>query len=512
MSGLRATVLASRYLGSKGDGAAGAEELADFLGEPSAAMAIRRWYGDRALDRILRHDGSEEGRAEAMARLEETVDRDIAALDRLISAQLDQVLHHDRFRRLEGSWRGLCWLTERVPFGARIKLRLLTARWAELCRDFDRAIEFDQSNLFRKVYEEEFGTPGGEPFGMLCADYEVRHAPGPGSPTDDVSALDGLAGVAAAAFAPTVIAASPALLGLDGWGDIGPASDLADPLRQPDRQRWRRLQERDDTRFLSVLLPRVLARAPWPEDGTRPDGFRYREHAPSAAERVWNTPVYAMAAVAIRAFARSGWPAEIRGAVIAAEAEGGVVEALAEERFSADPPGPVARPPVEVALTDEQERLAVEAGLLPLVGLEGLPEACFAAAPSIHRPPRMTTEAADANQRLSAQFNAILCVSRFAHCVKLMGRDMVGAFRNAEDIQNRLQRWLAGFTNASGAAGTGELGARFPLRGARVEVREKPGKPGVFGCVIQLQPHYQLDEVGAAFRLVTDLQAARAAA
>ncbi|MBW8270239.1 type VI secretion system contractile sheath large subunit [Caldovatus aquaticus] len=509
--GLRATVLSGRFLGREGEGAAGAKELADFLGEPSAAMALRRWYGDAALGRILAHDGTAAGRAAALARLEETVDRDIAALDRLISAQLDAVLHHDRLRRLEGSWRGLHWLAERVPFGARVKLRLLPARWSEICRDLDRAVEFDQSILFRKIYEEEFGTPGGEPYGMLCADYEVRHAPAPGYPTDDVAALDALAGIAAAAFAPLAIAAAPPLLGLDHWAEAGPAADLADALRMPDRQRWRRLQEREDTRFLAVLLPRFLARAPWPCDGARPDGFCYREYAPAVAARVWTSPVYALAAVAVRAFARHGWPAEIRGAAIAEEAEGGVVDGIAEERFPSDPPGRTARPPVELALTDEQERLAIEAGLLPFIGLEGLPEGTFAAAPSLHRPPRMAGEAADANQRLSAQFNAMLCVSRFAHCIKLMGRDMVGAFRTAEEIQNRLQRWLAGFTNSSGSA-AGELGARYPLRAARVEVREKPGRPGVFACIIQLQPHYQLDEVGAAFRLVTDLQAARAAA
>jgi type VI secretion system protein ImpD/type VI secretion system protein ImpC len=346
---------------------------------------------------------------------------------------------------------------------------------------------------------------------MLCCDYEVRHAPGPGFPSDDVAALDGLAGVAAAAFAPTAIAAAPALLGLDSWADAGPAADLSDTIRQPDRQRWRRLQERDDTRFLAVVMPRVLGRAPWALDGARPDGFCFREYTPSSTTRIWTSPVYALASVAVRAFARNGWPAEIRGAVISPTAEGGVVDELPEERFSSDPPGPIGRPPLELSLTDEQERLAIETGLFPFIGLEGLPEATFAAAPSLHRPPRMTGEAANANQRLSAQFNAMLCVSRFAHCIKLMGRDMVGSFRTAEDIQNKLQRWLTGFTNASSSA-SGELGARYPLRAARVEVKEKAGKPGSFGCTIQLQPHYQLDEVGAAFRLVTDLQAARAAA
>lgn len=508
---LRALVLSGHFLGH-GAGAGGAEGVAAFITDTSAPACLESWFGARLAD-ILRHDGSAAGRAHAIARLEEAVDRDIAALDRLIGVQLDRILHHERLRRLEGGWRALSWLVDRVPFGARIKIRVLTARWAELCRDFERALEFDQSALFKQVYEGEFGTPGGEPFGMLLADYEVRHAPGPGSPTDDVAGLDGLAGVAAAAFAPAAIAAHPALLGFDTWAGLNAAADLTDVLKSADRGRWRSLQGREDSRFLAVLLPRALARAPWADDATRADGFRYREYAPDSDSRVWMNAGYALAAAAIRAFARSSWPADVRGAAVNREASGGVIESLPAERLAGDPRDVALRPPVEVALTDEQERQAVEAGFIPFIGLELLPEASFAATPSIHRPPRMTGEtavAANANQRLSAQFNAMLCVSRFAHCVKLMGRDMVGSFKTADDIQRRLQKWLQGFTNISGSAG--DQGARYPLRDARVEVAEKPGQPGVYGCTILLQPHYQLDEVGAAFRLVTDLQAARQAA
>jgi type VI secretion system protein ImpD/type VI secretion system protein ImpC len=508
---LRAVVLSGRFLG-RGADAAGAERLAAFITGSSAAVALVEWFG-AGLGRIVAHDGTPAGRKEAMARLEEAVDRDIAALDRLIGAQLDAVLHHERLRRLEGSWRALHWLIERIPFGARIKARVFTARWAELCRDFERAIEFDQSALFKQVYEGEFGTPGGEPFGMLVADYEVRHAPGPGSPTDDVAGLDGLAGVAAAAFAPAVIAAHPALFGFDTWGAVNASSDLTDVLRSADRTRWRSLQGREDSRFLAVVLPRTLGRVPWPDDATRADGFRYREYAPGPEDRVWMSPAYALAAAAVRAFARAAWPADVRGATISHEASGGVIENLPAERLPGDPRAGTLRPPTEVMLTDDQERQAVEAGFVPFIGLEMLPEGSFAATPSIHRPPRMTGEtamAANANQRLSAQFNAMLCVSRFAHCVKLMGRDMVGSFRTADEIQRRLHKWLLGFTNIS--SGGGAAGAKYPLRDARVDVVEKPGQPGVFGCIIQLQPHYQLDEVGAAFRLVTDLQAARQAA
>ena len=515
----REGVLAGAFFGRSGAGVA--EALAGFLAEPSPRQALLRWFGRETLSRALNgvpvpdlDDGLAPCRV-ALARLEEAIDRDIAAIDAAITAQLEAVQRDDRLRRLEGSWRGLWWVTGRIPPGgaARIRLRMLVLRWPELCRDFERAVEFDQSQLFRKVYEEEFGTAGGEPYGLLCGDWMLRPVPGPGSPTDDVAGLDGLAAVAAAAFSPTVVGAHPALLGLDDFAELGAAVDPVEPLRGPARRRWRNLQDREDTRFLGVLLPRALARGAWPDDGTRPDRFRFRPDPGQAGARAWMSPVYPFAAIVMRAFASWGWPADIRGAPIGEAAFGGVVDRLPHERLPSDPPGaPPPRPPVEVALTDDQERLLVEAGLLPMIGLDaGLPEAVFAAAPSLHRPPRMggpaeQSVAAAGNQRLSAQFNAMLCVSRFAHCVKIMGRQMVGSFQTADDIEGRLQEWLLQFASASGNA-TGEAGARQPLRNARVEVVELPGKPGVFGCTIHLQPHYQLDEVGAAFRLVTELDA-----
>ncbi|HEY4254654.1 MAG TPA: type VI secretion system contractile sheath large subunit [Roseomonas sp.] len=502
---LRARVLSGNFYGPKDGGTAG--DIAHFIFGAAPVEALELWFGSR-LPRLLAHDGTRRGKQLAMQRLEAAVDRDIAAIDRLIAVQLDAVLHHDRVRRLEGSWRALTWLMDQVPFGARVKIKLISARWQEICRDFDRASEFDQSALFRTIYEGEFGTPGGEPFSMLLADYEVRHAPGPGSPTDDVAGLDGLAAVAAASFSPTVIAAHPALVGFDNWAEVGAASDIAEPLRGQDRLRWRSLQARDDTRFLCVVLPRMMARAPWADDGTRADRFRYREYTPDSQTRIWCSPGFALAAAAVRSYAATQWPADIRGASIGEEPQGGVIATLPVERAYADPYGAAMRPPLELSLTDDQERQAVEGGLIPFIGLEGLGEASFGAMPSIHVPPRMTSDIANANQRLSAQFNALLCVSRFAHCVKLMGRDMVGSFQDADTIQRRLQAWLQKFADLSAST---ERGAKYPLREAMVDVAEKPGKPGVFGCVIHLQPHYQLDEVGASFRLVTDLQAARAA-
>lgn len=494
-------MLAGRFLGR--DPAAGA--LAALLAETDPAILLRDWFGPDRLAAIARDPAPTEAMRGAL-------DRDIAALDALLSTQLDAVLHAARLRRLEGSWRGLAWLVERLPpNNSRARVKLLSARWSELCRDLERAAEFDQSQIFRKIYEEEFGIAGGEPFGLIAADYEVRHLPAPGHPTDDVGALAAFAAVAAAAFAPMVFAASPALVGLDSFAEAAPAFDLAEVLNGPDHARWRNAAAQEDLRFIGVVLPRVLGRAPWPDDGSRVDRFRYRGHAAGAEQRVWTTPVYGLAAAALRAFDRYGWPGEVRGAEPQWEAVGGVLDGLAYERFPSDPPGPPPRAPLELALTDEQERQISDGRLVPLSALEGLSEASFGALPALHRPPRMNTAVAEANQRLSTQINTLLCVSRFAHCIKLMGRDMVGSSREAEDVEHELQKWLDRFVSGLGSGGA-EVTAKYPLLDARVEVRERRGKPGVYGCTVHLRPHHQLDEVGAAFKLVTEFAPRRGAA
>ncbi len=501
---LREAVLAGRFFGRFDAGAT--EALAALIAQPDAGAVLQAWFGDTRLAAMARDQ-------EPAEALRGALDRDVATIDRLISAQLDAVLQAARLRRLEGSWRGLAWLVDRLPgSGGRIRVKVLTARWSEICRDLERAVEFDQSQMFRKVYEEEFGTAGGEPFGLIAADYEIRHLPAANHPTDDVGALTALAGVAAASFTPFVFAASPELVGLDSFADAPPSFDIASVLQGPEHARWRNAATQDDMRFLCVTLPRVLARAPWADDGARADRFRYRGHAGGAAQRVWTTPVYGLAAVAIRAFDRFGWPGEVRGAEPQEEASGGVVDGLPWERFPSDPPnGPPPRPPLDLALTDEQERQLSDGRLVPLSALESQAEASFGALPSLHRPPRMNTAIAEANQRLSTQVNTLLCVSRFAHCIKLMGRDMVGSGREAEEVQLHLQNWLNRFISGLGSGGA-EVTAKYPLLDAKIEVRERRGKPGVYGCTVHLQPHHQLDEVGAAFRLVTEFAPRRAAA
>ena len=480
----RDAVLEGAFFGERHPAAI--EGLAEFIARPS----LESWFGTRPAD------------------LRAAIDRDISAIDVLITEQLDAILHHPRLRRLEGTWRGVAWLVDGLDPSARVKVRLLNAAWAEIVRDLERAAEFDQSHLFRRVYEDEFGTPGGEPYGLLIVDHEIRHRPGPGTPTDDVGALKLLAGVAAAAFSPMILAASPALLEVDGFADLAGVADPGSPFRNAEFARWRGLFGMEDVRFLGVVLPRVLARTPRGDDPARAEPFRYREHAPGAEDRVWMSAAYGFAHTVTRAFSQYAWPADVRG-VETDQRAGGLVDDLPTEQVSTDPPLVWPRSPLEVVLTDRQERSLLEAGLMPLSALPYGTDAVFGAVRSLQTPKSYmgaNAAAAGANARLSTQINTMLCVSRFAHYIKVMGRDMVGALLTADTVERRLQSWLTTYVNSNTGGGP-EMRSRYPLVAGEVTVRERPGKPGVYSCVAHLQPQFQLDDVSATFRLATDIAA-----
>jgi type VI secretion system ImpC/EvpB family protein len=432
------------------------------------------------------------------------LDRDIDAIDTMLSAQLDAILHHERLRRLEGSWRGLAWLVGGMDQGARLKAKLLNVSWPEICRDLERAIEFDQSHLFRKVYEDEFGTPGGEPYGLIIIDHDIRHRPTTTARTDDINALSALAGVAAAAFCPIILGASPALLEVDDFADLATVTDIASPLKNADHARWRTMTSRSDTRFIGLVLPRLLARPPWEDDGTRATGFRYAEYAPEGKDRVWMSAAFAFGQVVARAFASSTWPGDTRGADLD-RLGGGIVDEMPVESFRTDPDGVWIRKSVEIIWNDRQERELLDAGLIPLAAIPHVDELVFGAARSplvIQRYTGTNADAANANARLSNQINTIMCASRFAHYIKMMGRRMVGSFKTAKEIEDVLDTWLKTYVRSNAPY---ETRARYPLIAGKVTVQELPGKPGSFGCVVSLQPHYQIDDVAASFQLVTDL-------
>jgi type VI secretion system protein ImpD len=459
----------------------------------AAAPGIMPAPPDHAIGRIaLRHPDK---------RL--AIDQLIAAIDALLTAQVNAILHHPRFQQLEASWRGLSYLVDTASSMRRVKIRLLDVSWRELARDFERAIEFDQSQLFSKVYSDEFGSPGGEPFGLLIGDYYVRHQRSAEHPTDDVGALKAIAAVAAAAFCPFVTSCAPMLFGIDRFADFAINVDLARSFEGHDFARWRTLREAEDARFVGIALPRILMREPYRHDPHRIDGFRFREDAPRAEEYLWGNAAFAFASVVMRAFDHYGWFADLRG-VPDELAGGGLVPDLPSASFDSLGRRGGANAPLDVYISDRQEKQLSELGIVPLARVSYLDACVFYSTQSIHAPKTYDRAGATSNARLSAMLQYVLCASRFAHYIKTIGRDKIGSFATATDFEEHLRQWLRGYCLANDDA-SGAFKARYPLREAEVQVRDIAGRPGTFGCVIHLKPHFQLDEVQTSFRLVTEL-------
>lgn len=442
------------------------------------------------------------------ARVARLIARDLVAIDRLLSRQLDAVLHHPRFQRLEATWRGLRYLVDRIAehgaAGATIKLRLLDASWRDLSRDLERAADFDQSTLFRKVYEDEFGSPGGEPYGVLLGDYEVRLRASPDHPIQDVDVLSGISQVAAAAFSPFIVGAHPSLLALDSFRELEIPRDLSKTFDDPMYVRWNAFRKREDSRFLAVTVPRVLMRAPYRAASWRKDGFSYTEDVsdPSGDALLWGTAVYAFGAVLARSFQEYSWLADIRG-VPGGRTGGGVVENLPSWSFSTERPELVRRSSTDVIVAERLEADLTDLGFVALCQAAGQERSAFFGVPSVQLPQRMATEAATVNARLSSMLPYVLCVARVAHFVKMIGRNKVGSYATAKECQAFLQGWLAKYCTSSDRA-TNEQRARAPLAQARVEVLEHPGKPGCYRSVIHVRPHFQLDQLATTVRLVTE--------
>jgi type VI secretion system protein ImpD len=429
----------------------------------------------------------------------------IARIDEALSAQLDRIVHHPRFQRLEAAWRGLAWLVDQTDGMRGIKLRVLNATWAEITRDLERATEFDQSQVFARIYTDEFDMPGGEPYGIIVADYEITASP------RDVAALRSLADVAAAAFTPIILAASPKLFGLDTFAQLSANLDLAALFQAPEYTAWRSLRGREDTRFIGITLPRVLLRLPRRSDGSRRDGFRYEEDATAAdgSEWLWGHAGLALAATVLRSYGQWGWFADIRGVRTDADG-GGLVDKLPAAWFMTDRPGIAGRLGLEVALSERHERELSDLGFVPAHPPRHAHGVVFHSNQSLHRPPHYDRAAARANAKLSSMLQHAICAARFAHYVKVMTREKIGSFTTADAIERGLNDWLLGYCMNNDSAPLATK-AKYPLKEARAEVREQPGKPGHYNAVVHLLPQFQLDEVAAMFRLVTTVAPARAA-
>ncbi|MDR7192647.1 type VI secretion system contractile sheath large subunit [Luteimonas terrae] len=427
-----------------------------------------------------------------------TLDARVAELDRLISDQLSAIMHAPEFQKLESTWRGLHYLCQQTSTGSQLKIKAFNAPQKDLVRDFKSAIDFDQSALFKKVYEEEFGTFGGAPFGALIGDYQIGRQP------EDMYFVEQMSHVAAAAHAPFISAASEDMFGLESFTDLGKPRDMAKIFDTVEYAKWKSFREGEDSRYVGLTLPRFLGRLPYnPKDGTTVEGFNFVEEVDALdhSKYLWCNTAYAFGARLTKAFEDYGWCAAIRGVE-----GGGLVEDLPTHTFRTDDGEIALKCPTEVAITDRREKELSDLGFIPLVHCKNTDYAAFFGAQSAQRPKKYNTDAANANAVLSSQLQYIFAVSRIAHYLKSMMREKIGSFASAGNVEDFLNRWIAQYVLLDDNAGQ-EAKAQYPLREASIQVSEVPGKPGVYRAVAFLRPHFQLDELSVSLRLVAELPA-----
>ncbi|ATB28915.1 type VI secretion system contractile sheath large subunit [Melittangium boletus] len=422
----------------------------------------------------------------------------ITRVDTRMGEQLDEVLHAPAFQKLEASWRGLHLLVSSSETGTNLKLRVMHATMKELLDDMERAPEFDQSVLFKKVYEEEYGTFGGQPYGVLIGDYEFGRGP------RDLALLESISHVAAAAHAPFIAAASPQLFDLDSFAQIGAPRDLARLFESTELIRWRGFRESEDSRYTALVLPHILLRLPYGPDTVPVEGFQYQEDVDGSDHHkyLWGNAAYALGQRITDAFSLYQWCANIRGME-----GGGVVSDLPTHTFRTDEGDIAQKCPTEIAITDRREKELSDLGFITLCHCKGTDYAAFFGSQTVNRPRRYDTPQATANAELSSQLPYLMAASRFAHYLKVIMRDKIGGFTSRQEISNFLNRWIEQYVQLNDEASFA-IKARQPLREARVEVTEEPSRPGAYRAVVFLRPHFQLTELTASIRLVSKLPAA----
>jgi type VI secretion system protein ImpC len=424
----------------------------------------------------------------------------IAQIDRLVSTQLNEIMHAAEFQKLEGTWRGLKYLLSQSETSENLKIKVLNVSKKDLLKDLQRAPEFDQSALFKKVYEEEFGVFGGAPFAALVGDYEF------GRSGQDIELLEKVAQVSAAAHAPFLTAASPEMFNLESYTQLDAPRDMGKVFDTTEYAKWKSFRQSDDSRYVALTMPRMLMREPYGPETVPIEAFNYDEQVDGTdhGAYLWGNAAWGLASRVTQAFASYGWCATIRGVE-----SGGLVEGLPVHNFRTDSGDIAMKCPTETAITDRREKELADLGFVPLVHRKGSDNAAFFSVQSAQKPKVYDNPAATANARISAQLPYLFAVSRFAHYLKAMMRDKIGGYMTRDEVEKYLNRWINNYTISNDDAGLA-LKAQHPLKEARIEVVEIPGKPGAYRAVAFLRPHFQLDELSMSMRLVADLpQAAK---
>lgn len=462
--------------------------------EPDRAKELIQALTEQALDGTITFDKN----------LGNTIDKGIAAIDAVISRQLSEIMHDDKFQKLEGTWRGMKKLVYESETGDSLKIRVLNADKRSVYKDLDKASEFDQSQLFKKLYENEFGTPGGEPYGALVGDYEFTNHP------EDVDMLTKLSSVAAASFCPFIAAAAPEMLGMDSFTELNKPRDIAKIFSTVEYTKWNSFRDSEDSRFVSLVMPRVIARLPYGAATNPVEEFDFEEAPMSDSndltemphdEFCWSNAAFEMATNMTKAYSETGFCVAIRGAE-----NGGKVGDLPTYNYRTNEGDVVMKCPTEVAITDRREAELSGQGFLPLCHYKDTDSAVFFGAQTVQRPKKYDNPNATANAEISARLPYLMAMSRFTHFLKVIGRDKIGSFAEKRDVAQVLNTWISQYVigNSSPSA---EMKAKYPLADARVQVQEVPGSPGSYNAVVHMRPWLQFEELTTSMRVVAKIPA-----
>jgi type VI secretion system protein ImpC len=432
----------------------------------------------------------------------QTINAMIAEIDRKMSEQINQIMHHPDFQQLEGAWRGLHYLVNNTETDDQLKIRVMNVSKKDLHKTLKRykGAAWDQSPIFKKLYEEEYGTLGGEPFGCLVGDYYFDHSP------PDVELLGEMAKTAAAAHAPFIAGSSPTLFQMESWQELSNPRDLTKIFSVPEYAGWRSLRESEDARYVGLAMPRFLARTPYGAKTNPVEEFNFEEDAngPDSKKYTWANAAYAMAVNINRSFKLYGWCSRIRGIE-----SGGAVEGLPTHTFPTDDGGVDIKCPTEIAISDRREAELAKNGFMPLIYKKNTDFAAFIGAQSLHKPAQYDDPDATANAALAARLPYLFATCRFAHYLKCIVRDKIGSFREADDMQRWLQSWIIKYVDGDPSHSTEETKARKPLAAAEVQVEPIEGNPGYYSSKFFLRPHYQLEGLTVSLRLVSKLPSAK---
>lgn len=433
-----------------------------------------------------------------------TITNAMTAIDAAMSTQLAAIMHDDAFQKLEGSWRGLHHLVMSSETGSTLKIRVMNIGKRELFKDLDKAVEFDQSQTFKKIYEAEFGSPGGEPYGALIGDYEFTNHP------EDIDTLSKMSQVAAAGFAPFLSAADPKLIGMDSYSELSKPRDLEKIFLDESYAKWRSFRDSEDSRFAVLTMPRSLSRLPYGKNTKVVEEFDYEEveldekgnsKPVNHGNYAWMNSSYVLGAQMTSAYSKFGWCTAIRGAE-----NGGKVEGLPAHIFTADDGDQAMKCPTEIAITDRREAELSKLGFLPLCHYKNTDYAVFFGSQTTQKPKKYDKPEATANAAISARLPYIMATSRIAHFLKVIARDKIGSFMERQDCEDWLKRWIANYVSTDPHP-SDDVKARYPLAEAEIKVEDIPGSPGSYNAVAHLRPWLQLEELTSSLRLVAKIPA-----